>query len=236
LKLNHIDYQDIKYSEDNLHKYPENRTPVVINYRQSILNRDKEAMSVHDNEEEEGVESGDCSFVVHDLTGEEFSAMTLETIKARALEHHTKDGKIAFVGHAPQPESIYNNPQLFPSMMPWLFPYGLGGIGFLFFIFLNQQFITWCAIAVHGKPYKTKYSLWVYTCKIGRDTAALTSPFRAVMSPAHVKHGQENDKEYWALRRLPKPALAPDTNHPHHTQSTPKDVPSRSQTRVYLVT
>jgi hypothetical protein len=55
--------------------------------------------------------------------------MTLETIKAKALEHLMKDGKIAFVGHAAQPESIYKNPQLFPSMMPWLFPYRLGGIG-----------------------------------------------------------------------------------------------------------
>src|SRR5205085_10051038 len=26
-------------------------------------------------------------------------------------------------------ESIYQNPQLFPQMLPWLFPYGLGGIG-----------------------------------------------------------------------------------------------------------
>ena len=24
---------------------------------------------------------------------------------------------------------MFNNPQLFPSMMPWLFPYRLGGIG-----------------------------------------------------------------------------------------------------------
>ena len=37
-------------------------------------------MSVHDNEEE-GVEKGDCSFVVHGLTREEFSEMTLEKIK-----------------------------------------------------------------------------------------------------------------------------------------------------------
>jgi len=129
LKLNHTDYHDIEISDNNLEKYPQNGTPVVIDYRMSVLNRDKEAMSVYDNEEEEGVETGDCSFVVHGLTGEEFSEMTLETIKARALEHLMKDGKIAFVGHAAQPESIYKNPQLFPSMMPWLFPYGLGGIG-----------------------------------------------------------------------------------------------------------
>jgi hypothetical protein len=84
----------------------------------------------------------------------------------------------------------------------------------------------WCSIAVCGKPYKTEYSLQVYTCKIVRDTATLTSPSRAVMSPTCAKHGQENDKENWALRRLPKPALAPDVGHPQHAQSTPKDVPS----------
>ena len=27
-----------------------------------------------------------------------------------------------------QPESIYDNPQLYPQMFPWLFPYGLGGL------------------------------------------------------------------------------------------------------------
>jgi flagellar biosynthesis/type III secretory pathway protein FliH len=101
-----------------------------------------------------------------------------------------------------------------------------------FFFFLNQQFIMRCSIAVRGKPYKTEYSLRVYTCKIGRDATALTSPFRAVMSPARAKRGQENNKEYWALRRLPKPALAPDGHPPQHTQSTPKDVPSRGRTRV----
>lgn len=128
LKLNHIDYYDTEISDSNLEKYPLNGTPVIIDYRQSIMNRDTEAMSVHDNDEEEGAEHGDCPFVVHGLTGEEFSEMTLEAIKAKALEHLMKDEKIMFVGHAQQPESIYKNPQLFPSMMPWLFPYGLGGI------------------------------------------------------------------------------------------------------------
>ena len=41
----------------------------------------------------------------------------------------TSEGKILGIGHAETPESIYENPQLFPSMLPWLFPYGLGGIG-----------------------------------------------------------------------------------------------------------
>ena len=41
----------------------------------------------------------------------------------------TDNKKIMAVGHHKNPESIYDNPQLFPQMMPWLFPYGLGGIG-----------------------------------------------------------------------------------------------------------
>ncbi|KDR65595.1 hypothetical protein GALMADRAFT_81652 [Galerina marginata CBS 339.88] len=129
LKLNHIDYADIDISEENLKQYPESDCPVVIDYRESIINKDKEATSVHDNEDEDGVESGPCSFTVQGLTGEEFSTLSIEAIKARALEHLTSDGKILFIGHSNDPLSIFKNPQLFPSMMPWLFPYGYGGIG-----------------------------------------------------------------------------------------------------------
>ena len=44
---------------------------------------------------------------------------------------HLKDdnGKVLAISHAEKPESIYDNPQLYPMMFPWLFPYGLGGIG-----------------------------------------------------------------------------------------------------------
>jgi hypothetical protein len=41
----------------------------------------------------------------------------------------TSEKNILAIGHSETPESIYGNPQLFPSMLPWLFPYGLGGIG-----------------------------------------------------------------------------------------------------------
>ncbi|TFK53318.1 hypothetical protein OE88DRAFT_1711380 [Heliocybe sulcata] len=37
-------------------------------------------------------------------------------------------GKVMAIGHAEHPESIYNNPRLYPQMFPWLFPYGLGGL------------------------------------------------------------------------------------------------------------
>jgi hypothetical protein len=103
---------------------------------------------------------------------------------------------------------------------------------FFFFFFLKSTIYYAVLDRSPRQTIQTKYSLRVYTCKIGREITALTSPFRAVMSPARALRGQENDKEHWALRRLPKPALAPDGHHPQHAQSTPKDVPSRSRTRV----
>ena len=32
------------------------------------------------------------------------------------------------IGQGKHPESLYNNPQLYPQMFLWLFPYGLGGL------------------------------------------------------------------------------------------------------------
>ncbi|KDR65012.1 hypothetical protein GALMADRAFT_48323, partial [Galerina marginata CBS 339.88] len=55
--------------------------------------------------------------------------LSIDTIKAKALEHFMSNGKIVFAGHSEKPCSIFKNPQLFPSMLPWLFPYGHGGIG-----------------------------------------------------------------------------------------------------------
>jgi len=129
LKLNHIDYYDIDISNKNLNEYPECDAPVSIEYRTSLTNKDHEATSVHDNEDEDGVETGPCSFSVQGLTSEEYSTMTIDAIKTVALNHLVNDGKAMFVGHSKNPESIFNNARLYPSMMPWLFPYGKGAIG-----------------------------------------------------------------------------------------------------------
>jgi hypothetical protein len=102
-----------------------------------------------------------------------------------------------------------------------------------FFVFFFKSTIYYTVLNRSPRQtIQTKYSLRIYTGKIRREITALMSPFRVVMSPARASCGQENDKEHWALRRLPKPALAPDGHHPQHVQSTPKDVPSRSRTRV----
>jgi ATP-dependent exoDNAse (exonuclease V), alpha subunit - helicase superfamily I member len=130
LKLNHCDYHDLEISQRNLNEYPEKGIPVVVDYRKSFSNKNPEATAINDNEEEEGTESGKCPFVVQGLIGEEYSSMTADALKTVALKHLKDDnGKVLAIGHASEPESIYSNPQLFPKMLPWLFPYGLGGIG-----------------------------------------------------------------------------------------------------------
>jgi hypothetical protein len=83
---------------------------------------------VNDMEAADGTDSGPCPCVVHGLTGKEFSLKSLKAVEAIALKHLTSHGKVLATGHEKQPESIYNNPQLFPQMMPWLYPYGLGGL------------------------------------------------------------------------------------------------------------
>ena len=85
-------------------------------------------MSKFDMEIEEGTTEGPCPFTVHGLTGEEYSTLSITGLKVRALEHLDKNGISVGFHHKVQPESIYNNPQAYPQMFPWLFPHGLGGI------------------------------------------------------------------------------------------------------------
>jgi len=129
LKLNHSDYADLEISYKNLESYPEDSPPVVINYRYSVTNKIPEATSVHDMELENGTEEGACPFTVHTLTSEEYDTMNSETLKAMAAKHLDDGGKVLAIGHSKEPQSIWKNPKLYPQMFPWLFPYGLGGIG-----------------------------------------------------------------------------------------------------------
>ena len=129
LKLNHSDYEDINISEKNLNSYPEDMAPVSIEYREAETNKVPEGTSVFDPDDEDGTEEGQCAFSVHGLTTESLEAMTTSELKIMALRHLNNNGKMLAVGHSSKLESIYNNPQLYPMMFPWLFPFGLGGIG-----------------------------------------------------------------------------------------------------------
>ncbi|KAL0960049.1 hypothetical protein HGRIS_011697 [Hohenbuehelia grisea] len=84
LKLNHDDYMDIEISAQNLETYPENYPPVTIEYRQTDTSKIPEGTSLHDMDADMGTEEGECSFVVHGLSGERFDTMS-GTLKAKAL-------------------------------------------------------------------------------------------------------------------------------------------------------
>ena len=132
LKLNHVDYADLQISLDNLSDYPLEGVPVNIEYSKSDPdsgNKIVSAMSVYDDEFEDGTTDGPCPFTVHGLTGPEFENMSIDRLKARALQHLAENGSTLGISHDSKPQSMYDNPQVYPQMFPWLFPYGFGGIG-----------------------------------------------------------------------------------------------------------
>ena len=129
LKLNHKDYSDLEISYKNLASYPEDFPPVVINYQHSTTNKILEATSVHDTDLEHGTAKGMCPFTVHTLTSEKYDTTNPDILKAIAAKHLDEGGNILAIGHSKEPQSIWKNPKLYPQMFPWLFPYGLGGIG-----------------------------------------------------------------------------------------------------------
>ena len=132
LKLNHVDYEDLQISFENLSDYPLAGVPVNIEYSKSVSdsgNKIASAMSVYDNEFEDGTTDGPCPFTVHGLTGPEFEKLSMDRLKARALQHLAEKGSTLGISHDSKPQSMYDNPQAYPQMFPWLFPYGFGGIG-----------------------------------------------------------------------------------------------------------
>ncbi len=128
LKLNHCDYVDVGISLENLEGYPEDMPPVSIQYKYMESNKPPEATSTFDNEVEDGNEEGICPFIVHGLFGQDLETQTTEELKVIALQYYENNGKFLSIGQSNKPQSIYNNPTLYPAMFPWLFPYGLGGI------------------------------------------------------------------------------------------------------------
>ena len=65
----------MEISYKNLEKYPEDMPPIVIDYKESIFNKDPESIAVNDMEDA-------CPFIVHSLTGEEYSTKGLKALKA----------------------------------------------------------------------------------------------------------------------------------------------------------
>ncbi|KDQ52753.1 hypothetical protein JAAARDRAFT_138288, partial [Jaapia argillacea MUCL 33604] len=128
LKLNHTDYADLQISHENMRQYSDDQLPVPIQYKTLENNVDSESTSIHDLEEEEGFDQGDCPFAVHGVSGEEYAGMSVNALKTTGLQHLQNNGSVLAIARDNEMQSIYNNPQLYPQMFPWLFPYGLGGL------------------------------------------------------------------------------------------------------------
>ncbi|KAF9455333.1 hypothetical protein BDZ94DRAFT_1286152 [Collybia nuda] len=97
--------------QENLNSYSLSGIPVTVDWKQTGIdesNINTQATSVHNDEIGIGTDQG-------------------PSLKARALKHIATDGVTLGVGHDINPQSIYDNPQAYPGMFPWLFPYGYGG-------------------------------------------------------------------------------------------------------------
>jgi hypothetical protein len=130
LILNHQDYYDITYSSANLAQYKDDSPPVVVVHSPTMGQSVTETQSLDANPESDGDGWGGtepCVFAVSGLSEVEFDSLTYDRVKALSMRHLKEGGRMLAVGHGEFPESIYNNPQLFPSMFPWLYPYGKGG-------------------------------------------------------------------------------------------------------------
>ncbi|PBK62526.1 hypothetical protein ARMSODRAFT_943118, partial [Armillaria solidipes] len=120
---------DVEVSMENLSMYEDGKAPVAVVYKDRNSNKVPEGTSVFDNDEADGTTDGPCPVVVHGLVGEHLDTLPIKTQKTMAARHFKANHGILAVGHAKHPESIYDNPRLYPSMFLWLFPYGLGGVG-----------------------------------------------------------------------------------------------------------
>lgn len=134
LKRNHSDYADLAISYNNLSEYPEDQPPVYVDYHQSYdESSPSESTAVNNVDNEEYTANGQAPFVVHGLTSDQLSDLwetdDRRTIRLKAMRYFSSGGKALGIGKSDTMESLWNNPRLYPSMFPWLFPYGMGGLG-----------------------------------------------------------------------------------------------------------
>ncbi|KAJ7270314.1 hypothetical protein C8J57DRAFT_1435470 [Mycena rebaudengoi] len=55
--------------------------------------------------------------------------MLVRRYRAKTLDHLANNGQTLGFSHSTSPQSMFDNIRLYLEMFPWLFPYGLGGIG-----------------------------------------------------------------------------------------------------------
>ncbi|KAI0770843.1 hypothetical protein BC629DRAFT_1583402 [Irpex lacteus] len=127
LKANHASYSDVELSARNLAEYSDNEIPVSF-FHQSTADGDPvETLGVSDPAVSSGTEQGPCPLTIHGVTEDDIVTMSFNQQALRAMHHLRVGGGILAVGSSSTPQSIYDNPDLFPGLFPWLFPYGVGG-------------------------------------------------------------------------------------------------------------
>jgi hypothetical protein len=128
----YCNYADLNIDYKTLDTYQLEAVPVEVLHNQMKDGEGNVADAVRsqfDDELEVGTEEGACPFTVHGLTGERYGQMNTVQRKAAALQHLKNGGEFLAVGHNPTPQSLYDNPNLYPSMFLWLFPFGHRGVG-----------------------------------------------------------------------------------------------------------
>ena len=125
---NHIDYYDVEIDEEAIKQYPSIGMPFAFTYSKSNFNRGPENTGVYEQEAEIGTSHGDSPYIIHGLVGSDIVNANWTQMTTIAIQHLKPDDKALVVGHAKEPESIFNNPSLYPQIFPWFFPYGYGGI------------------------------------------------------------------------------------------------------------
>lgn len=122
LKLNHTDYADLEIVYGELEHYPKDSPPVSVHYQHSLTNKVVEGTSVFDDTLDDGVEQGDCPFIVHGLMGDQLDTKSLTALEGISLRHWNNHSGVLAIPHNASLQSIYNNLNLYFQIFPWLFP------------------------------------------------------------------------------------------------------------------
>ena len=179
LKLNHCDYKDLEISCENLESYLLSGVSVKVSFKKLCdQNKISTAMSIHDNEDEEGAEEGNCPFTVHSILGDEYSKLSMTALKAHAMKHLESGGKTLGIGHENKPQSMYDNPQAYPQMFPWLFSYGYRGIGQAHLKKkLSESEHKKCLLMYHDKRFQTDLYFPIVAFNHKQMKAGITGSF-----------------------------------------------------------
>ncbi len=125
LKLNHIDYENVFISHENLKLYPENGSPVpviLLKPEDVETNKHPESTSVNDTEQEEGVTEGPFVAIVHGLTDTGAPVKTWTKLAGDALSHLTNGEKLLVLGHTDAAESLFKKSHFIFLCLSMAFP------------------------------------------------------------------------------------------------------------------